>query len=705
MKTIKIFLASSDELSEERIHISNLIENLNYRFEPRGIRLQLIKWEFLDASMGIVRKQDEYNRVLKECDICMVLFWQKIGRFTQEELDVAYREQKSGRKPQKIYIFFKKTSQITNELAEFQNAIESSYGHFYNTFETVEKLQLDFLLQLELFQNSFQKGFSMELVDSKIKIDGIDFVDAAQIPFCSNNREYKELIEEISELNEILIETPVNIKLQARREKLLSKKHTMESSLLDTAREISKLNEESSNGRLKTAIELFNNGDCKGANAILSRDLIQAEMLHNIRNLHLGKSIIENSKISIHRNVEELYLKIKTLESLDKEANSEEIYSIYQQIVEVIYGYLNIRQYIHIIKGLLDYLVETKRHSELGREITNLFEKIDIYSLDFNYKIAILNIKAYYLIDKEKYDDAEDTLHDILKYHESLSNDQLAEIYDNLAQIHVHTREFDKAKSEYQKAIAFSNLSSPLIDVISSTTNFAFLMSHVGEQESAIQLLNWTEERLKTITDDSKEFFLEQGRLFNTRGIVFTAQGLKEKALEAFLNAQSYFKKAYEKSAHSIAPHLANCLMNLGEAYCSVLKYESAMKYLNESFKLYNLLEEAEPGFYINDVALCIANIASCFESQDKYQDATLYYLKAKELYESLVDNHSGSDNLALAVVYNNLAYCYAKANESQMAKDFYQKCVDLCNKYNDGIFDKIRSVANDNITKLIQSV
>lgn len=705
MVTIKIFLASSDELSEERVHISNLIENLNYRFEPRGIRLQLIKWEFLDASMGNIRKQEEYNRILKECDICMVLFWKKIGRFTKEELDVAYHEQKVGRKPQKIYIFFKKTSDITSELTEFKKVIESSYGHFYNTFETVEKLQLDFLLQLELFQNSFHKGFSMELIDSKIKIDGIEFVDASQIPFCSNNMEYKELIEEISELNEILIEAPVNIKLQARLEKLLSKKHTMESSLLDTAREISKLNEESSNGRLKTAIELFNNGDCKGANAILSRDLIQAEMLHNIKNLELGKSILENSKISIHRNVEELYLKIKTLESLDKEASSEEIYSIYQQIVVVIYDYLNVRQYIHIVKGLLDYLVETKRHSELGREITNLFEKIDIYSLDLNYKIAILNIKAYYLIDKEKYDDAEVALHDILKYHESLSNEQLAEIYDNLAQIHVHTREFDKAKSEYQKAIAFSNLSSPLIDVISSTTNFAFLMSHVGEQESAIQLLNWTEERLKTITDDSKEFFLEQGRLFNTRGIVFTAQGLKEKALEAFLNAQSYFKKAYEKSAHSIAPHLANCLMNLGEAYCSVLKYESAMKYLNESFKLYNLLEEAEPGFYINDVALCIANIASCFESQDKYQDATLYYLKAKELYESLVDNHSGSDNLALAVVYNNLAYCYAKANESQMAKDFYQKCVDLCNKYNDGIFDKIRSVANDNITKLIQSV
>lgn len=705
MRTIKIFLASSDELYEERIQISNLIEALNFRFEPRGMRLQLIKWEFLDASIGSVSKQEEYNRMLKECDICMVLFWQKIGRFTKEELDVAYKEQKSGRKPQKIYIFFKKTSHLTSELAEFQNTIESSYGHFYNTFESVEKLQLDFLLQLELYQNSFHEGFSMELVDSKIKVDGLDIIDATHIPFCANNKDYKELIDEISELNDIVIENPGNIKLHVRLEKLLHKKYNMESSLLDTAREISKLNEESGTGRLKTAIELFNSGDCRGANAILSKDLILSEMNQSIENLHLGEDIIKISKISIQRNVEELFLKIKTLESLDKDANSQEIYSIYQQLISVIYSYLNVKPYIHIIKDYLDLLVETKKHNELGREIYRLLDNIEIGTISLDSKIAVLNLKAYYLIDKECYGDAEQALNEILEYKEKLPNHQLAEIYDNLAQLHVHTREFEKAKLEYQKALAFSNLSSPVIDVISSTTNFAFLMSHVGEHDSANKLLSWSEERLKGIENNSKEYLLEMGRLYNTRGIVFSAQRLKEAALDSFLEAHKYLKKAYKKSAHAVAPHLANCLMNIGEVHSSISQYKSAMDFLMQSYNLYNLLEEAEPGFYLNDIALCLANIASCWESQGKFEDAISYYLKSKESYESLVTDSSGSDNLALAVVYNNLAYCYAKIQKNESAIELYQKCLDLCSSYKDTIFDKIRKVAYENISKLNQNV
>ena len=50
MKTIKIFLASSEELSPEREKMADLVLHLNKLFKGRGIELDLEKWEYLVAA-------------------------------------------------------------------------------------------------------------------------------------------------------------------------------------------------------------------------------------------------------------------------------------------------------------------------------------------------------------------------------------------------------------------------------------------------------------------------------------------------------------------------------------------------------------------------------------------------------------------------------------------------------------------------------
>ena len=45
MKTIRVFLASSDELRQERTEFADLVEHLNLIFRPKGTELQLVKWE------------------------------------------------------------------------------------------------------------------------------------------------------------------------------------------------------------------------------------------------------------------------------------------------------------------------------------------------------------------------------------------------------------------------------------------------------------------------------------------------------------------------------------------------------------------------------------------------------------------------------------------------------------------------------------
>ena len=59
MRTIKIFLASSSELKEERIAFGNFIRRLDDIYEHRGFRIKLFMWEDFEAAYNNRRKQDD----------------------------------------------------------------------------------------------------------------------------------------------------------------------------------------------------------------------------------------------------------------------------------------------------------------------------------------------------------------------------------------------------------------------------------------------------------------------------------------------------------------------------------------------------------------------------------------------------------------------------------------------------------------------
>jgi TIR domain len=91
LKVLKIFLASSSDLREDRDAFELYFRQQNDRFAARGLYLQIVRWEsFLDA-MSETRLQDEYNKALRDCDIFVGLFFTKVGQFPEEEFDIAYR--------------------------------------------------------------------------------------------------------------------------------------------------------------------------------------------------------------------------------------------------------------------------------------------------------------------------------------------------------------------------------------------------------------------------------------------------------------------------------------------------------------------------------------------------------------------------------------------------------------------------------------
>lgn len=152
--TIKIFLASSSELKEDRDAFDLYFRQQNDELRKRGLYLQIVRWEnFLDA-MSETRLQDEYNTEVKNCDIFVSLFFTKTGKFTEEEFDSAHQQFKEAGKPT-IYTFFNNAQVNMNDINDevltllaFKKKL-ADLGHFYTGYDNIEHLKRQFKDQLE----------------------------------------------------------------------------------------------------------------------------------------------------------------------------------------------------------------------------------------------------------------------------------------------------------------------------------------------------------------------------------------------------------------------------------------------------------------------------------------------------------------------------------------------------------------------------
>ncbi len=156
---IRLFLASSSELKNDREQFEIFLARKNKEYIKDNIFLELVIWEdFLDA-MSPNSLQDEYNKVIANCDVFVSLFWTKVGQYTEEEFEKAFATFKTDKKPL-VYTFFKESpilpsqaKQILN-LFNFQSKL-SDLGHFYTNYSDINDLKYKFNEQLNKILPSF----------------------------------------------------------------------------------------------------------------------------------------------------------------------------------------------------------------------------------------------------------------------------------------------------------------------------------------------------------------------------------------------------------------------------------------------------------------------------------------------------------------------------------------------------------------------
>ena len=155
----KIFLASSSELKEDRKEFEIFINRKNKEWHKKGVFLELVIWEdFLDA-MSKTRLQDEYNKAINECDIFIMLFFTKVGKYTEEEFEKAFGQFKETGKPI-IYTFFRDSYINTGSIDDtilsmlsFKRKL-NELGHFVTVYENIDQLKLKFTEQLTKFADT-----------------------------------------------------------------------------------------------------------------------------------------------------------------------------------------------------------------------------------------------------------------------------------------------------------------------------------------------------------------------------------------------------------------------------------------------------------------------------------------------------------------------------------------------------------------------
>ena len=154
-RTIKIFLASSSELREDRDAFELHFLRKNKDFRCQGFEVEVIRWETSLDAMSETRLQEDYNEKVRKCDIFVSLFKTKIGMYTYEEFEVAHTTFKNFGKPL-IYTYFMQShgpydirmQKDLNSLWDFQKKLKD-LGHYPTHYNSIEDLKLQFQQQLD----------------------------------------------------------------------------------------------------------------------------------------------------------------------------------------------------------------------------------------------------------------------------------------------------------------------------------------------------------------------------------------------------------------------------------------------------------------------------------------------------------------------------------------------------------------------------
>lgn len=691
-KTIRIFLASSEELHNDRVAFGDFVRSLNDIYQRRSISIRLLKWEEFDNSITFStqegkkhRKQGEYNQKIDNSDIFVALFHTKAGEFTVEEFNYAMNLFEKNKTP-KIYVYFKAIDDTTKEdesLSDFKKTLSDEMGHYWGHYNSQDSLHFNFVMQLLLQIEESSKTDNIKVEDGQVKLHDVTIANMQSLGFASGNETYQQMrlklsdfpkkIEKLRSLTERTTDEELRQELEEQLQEKLNdfnnlkeKCITLEKDLLDTAIRITKMEQENVSAMVFRAIDAFEKGDIFLANELLDEVEHEADR-------HFQK--LESQQELVHKDIDALQLQAKTVMAdaatpIDK--RKERTLSIYEKAdlwaersmydkekyTDLLIDYHHFLREYGYYKKVLGVLERERQiivslYGENSKDIAWVYCAFGGIYNDLGGKDGYLRSLYYYdkgLQISEKIEDNEN---------------QLCVFYNNKAIVLEELCRYEEALEFYKKSavIAEKIYGENHLSTATSYGNIASICNTLDLQEEATRYLA---KAIKIKKNLFGEDHLEMTFLY-----MELAQ--KKGNCGEFDQALDYCNKALkirQRDLGNLHPLTLSTYSTIADIYAITGHYTEALDYLYQvqdiNHKVYGEENDMTAATYIE--------IGDTLMAMNHYKEAEKNYSKALEIFKKIWDDN----HMDMVNIYKSLHMCAMALGNYEAALDYGFKSKDI---------------------------
>ena len=725
MKNITVFLASSDELKNDRNSFHSLVASLDEIFEPRGYRIRCRRWEDFSAFCTGTRTQDDYNRIVRASDICICMFHRKAGEYTIEEFNQALDEYVKNQSHPKTFVYIRALIEGEMEdeaLKRFKEDLFDRVGHYWCNYATDDAMKLHFVMQLERIipsvsgNASVTEGNHFKIENGVVSLYGHKIAELDNLSFAAENPEYLSLKESIARLNTEIARLratgvaelqPIIDEKQAELYKKRESLNRLESQLFDLALSINKLIGSGTpvSERKRLAIEMFERGNSKGVVEILNEKDIAADAAQARKEIEQGKLLVDSGRSLIEAGLqktrslaEEYVLRAKALMTDYAEPRRFELAChAYEQGIELIRANLSEEE---LAKSLFEYghFLQTNKRYDLAearyRENLDIYQRLEVISPQaYEPGLATTqnNLGLLYS-DTQCYGESEEMYLSAVEIYQRLSvvNPQVYEPYlattqNNLGLLYRDTQRYGESEEMYLSAmeifreLTVANPQAYEPDLARTRNNLGNLYrdtQRYGESEemylSAVEIY----QRLSVANPQVYEPDLARTR--NNLGCLYDNTQRYKESEEMYLSVLTVYQRLTIANLQVYEPDLARAQNNLGNLYRDTQRYKESEEMYLSAVEIYQRLSVANPQVYEPDLAMVQNNLGLLYSDIQRYEDSEKMHLSAVEIYRRLAAANPQVYEPDLAETQNDLGILYSDTRRYEESEEMYLSAMEI---------------------------
>jgi len=685
MKVVKIMIAATEELHQEMLEFTSLIEHLNKVLRPRGIELKRVKWNSKE-------EKGDFQEKLKDCEFCLKLYWTELSSNSEKELRLAYDRLKQGDNPKNLYVFFKEpANDISDALKDFKANFVTNYGHFFCKFENVDTMNLHFILQFEACQDLSDSEL-VTIKGGKILVDGETYASLDNIPFAALNKEYQRLKAELAltekqmaYLKNKLIENPSDCSVLNELVSVSTQWNSMsedfnkyQAYLFNIAKYFTSHSEQIYSERLAHAKQLFEQGEVAEADRLLNMETLKQEAIAEC-------SLFEQNRKSLAIKIKEYQTKAQTVMANGEIPVSDRFKIACEAFQEAIKIADIIDNDEH--RGLLNYSygILLSRFNEKYQSIRHLECSVFSYRKLFTqdnerYSCLLaksLNALAEVQFDLKNYTEVIEACKESLTVLDNSDFDSSIYVGDALmmvGKIKALRDSFREAESIfYQSLQIYYDLEA--FKTNTCKVNIAKILSNIGElklrgsrYQEALECYTESLELFNSLSEKDSDFVSNAIKVNLTVAKIHAKIGDTNSAISVYDSIMSKIEQLIKSNPFAGLPLLALAKSEKASVMETVINIEESESLLRESSKVYESLAKTNNETYLPKLAEILYSLGDILMKQKNYSEAITINQKCLYIYTKLSEWNGKKYHSSVIIIKRQMASAYSNLKQYNKA-------------------------------------